>query len=49
MPMHTCGMLLVRLSLQTMVVEMLPWMWLEALSSWESKVSWGTMALAYMY
>ena len=26
-----------------------PWMWLKALTRWESKQSWGTAALAYLY
>ena len=26
-----------------------PWMWLKALSSWDSNLSWGSAALAYLY
>ncbi|KAM0930127.1 hypothetical protein ACQ4PT_001186 [Festuca glaucescens] len=26
-----------------------PYMWLKALTSWDSKISWGTAALAYLY
>ena len=26
-----------------------PWMWLKALTLWESNLSWGTAALAYLY
>jgi hypothetical protein len=25
------------------------WMWLKALTSWDSKISWGSAALAYLY
>ena len=26
-----------------------PWMWLNALSGWDTKLSWGSAALAYLY
>ena len=26
-----------------------PWMWLKALSGWDTKLSWGSAALAYLY
>lgn len=26
-----------------------PWMWLKALTGWDTKISWGSAALAYLY